>query len=152
MGMVVTLPMVTFHGLCGVWLWSQFLCVLCMEIQDASAKFVHIMTQCLSFHSAFTGSINLSTLTTVSRSPPLLILLEPKSNAYGDHEEKSKSLVSSEKESQKVEAVGAREQLPRMPPWHTHSATRLYNTLACIVRLVGRAAISGQFPFLAVNV
>lgn len=105
-----------------------------------------IMTQCLSFQSAFTGSISLSSLATALRSTPLLASPELQINGQAQNAG-IKVQQQSKDPDHKMEEVVASEQLPRMPPWLAPSATRLYVTLACIIRLVGRSAVSGIVIF-----
>jgi len=104
------------------------------------------MTQCLSFQSAFTGSISLSSLATALRSTPLLASPELQINGQAQNAG-IKVQQQSKDPDHKMEEVVASEQLPRMPPWLAPSATRLYVTLACIIRLVGRSAVSGIVIF-----
>jgi hypothetical protein len=110
---------------------------------------VAIMTQCLSFQSAFTGSISLSSLATALRSTPLLASPELQGSTVNGQAQNAgiKVQQQSKDPDHKMEEVVASEQLPRMPPWLAPSATRLYVTLACIIRLVGRSAVSGIVIF-----
>ncbi len=108
-----------------------------------------IMTQCLSFQSAFTGSVSLSSLATALRSTPLLASPELQGSTVNGQAQNAgiKVQQQSKDPDHKMEEVVASEQLPRMPPWLAPSATRLYVTLACIIRLVGRSAVSGIVIF-----
>ena len=93
------------------------------------------MLQCLSFSSSFTGPIDLSVLSTASKSPALLVMSDTKTGTEDDHSEASKK-----QKQQNQEEVGTAKLLPRMPPWLSQNARRVYKALASIIRLVGRAA------------
>lgn len=97
------------------------------------------MLQCLSFSSAFAGPIDLSVLSTAPKSQALLVITDPKSSAEDHQPETLKK-----QKHQKPEEVVAAEQLPRMPPWLSQTAQRVYGATASIIRLVGRAAASGN--------
>lgn len=117
--------------------------------QEACEKFVSIMSQCLSFSSSFSGPINLTSLATSSKSRPLLVMSEIKTNAIDEETVLSKLPIQSEQKHERVEAIVAAEILPRMPPWLSQSAHRVYKTLACIIRLVGEAAVCGESLFIS---
>jgi len=97
------------------------------------------MLQCLSFSSTFAGPIDLSVLSTASKSQALLVISDSKTVTEDDQPETSKK-----QKQQKLEEVVAAEQLPRMPPWLSQVAQRVYKAIASIIRLVGRAAGSGK--------
>jgi hypothetical protein len=124
-------------------------CLSLLDTPEAYSGFVAIMTQCLSFQSAFTGSISLSSLATALRSTPLLASPELQGSTVNGQAQNAgiKVQQQSKDPDHKMEEVVASEQLPRMPPWLAPSATRLYVTLACIIRLAGRSAVSGIVIF-----
>lgn len=97
------------------------------------------MLQCLSFSSSFAGPMDLSVLSTASKSPTLLVMSDPKTVTEDDRPETTKK----QKQQNLEEVVGAK-LLPRMPPWLSQNAQRVYKALASIIRLVGRAAGSGK--------
>lgn len=97
------------------------------------------MLQCLSFSSSFAGPIDISVLSTASKSPALLVMSDPKSGTGDDHPE-----TSMKQKQQNLEEVVVAKLLPRMPPWLSPNAQRVYKALANIIRLVGRAAGSGK--------
>ncbi|KAG0557818.1 hypothetical protein KC19_11G159100 [Ceratodon purpureus] len=106
---------------------------------EACQRFANIMLQCLSFSSSFAGPMDLSVLSTASKSPALLVMSDPKTGTEDDHPETSKK-----QKQQNLEEVVAGKLLPRMPPWLSQNAQRVYKALASIIRLVGRAAASGR--------
>lgn len=118
--------------------------------QEACENFVSIMSQCLSFSSSFAGPMNLDSLATSSKSRPLLVMSELKTNAIDEETASSKLPIQSGQKHERVEAIVAAEILPRMPPWLLQSAHRVYKTLACIIRLVGEAAVSGESSFISI--
>jgi hypothetical protein len=75
---------------------------------------------------------------------------EIKTNAIDEETVSSKLPIQSEQKHERVEAIVAAEVLPRMPPWLSQSAHRVYKTLACIIRLVGGAAVSGESLFMSI--
>jgi len=98
-----------------------------------------VMLQCLSFSSTFAGPIDLSASSTTSKSQAVLVVSDPRTGTEDDQSEASKK-----QKQQKLEEVVAAEQLPRMPPWLSQIAQRVYKAIASIIRLVGRAATSGK--------
>ena len=117
-----------------------------MVSTEACEKFVSIMSQCLSFSSSFSGPINLTSLATSSKSSPLLVMSEHKTNAIDEEIVSSKLPIQSKQKHERVEAIVAAD----MPPWLSQSAHRVYKTLACIIRLVGGAAVSGESLFMSI--
>lgn len=83
--------------------------------------------------------MDLSVLGTASKSQALLVISDPKAGAE-DHQPE----ISKKHKQKKLEEVVAAEQLPRMPPWLSQIAQRVYKAIAIIIRLVGRAAGSGK--------
>jgi hypothetical protein len=83
--------------------------------------------------------MDLSVLSSATKSPALLVVSDPKTGTEDDHPETSKK-----QKQQNLEEVVAAKRLPRMPPWLSQNAQRVYKALASIIRLVGRAAGSGK--------
>ncbi|KAL2608666.1 hypothetical protein R1flu_027239 [Riccia fluitans] len=97
-------------------------------------RFVAALRQCLSFNSAFAGSLSQITSKQTTYYPVVSEILQ--AGGQGDNSE------------QESEAGGVREKLeangiPSMPPWlPVGTGSQLYRVLADVLRLVGLSAIS----------
>ncbi|CAM6129670.1 unnamed protein product [Calypogeia fissa] len=113
-----------------------------LDTMASKQKFIQTLSQCLSFNTTFTGSLEQITSSRPVLSGP--IISEVKS---GDHGDDSEGLGEKRRDtaSMRVEQGMQAENLPTMPPWLSlGSGSKLYHALIYILRLAGLSAVTDQ--------
>lgn len=114
-------------------------------MQISKQKFIQTLSQCLSFNTSFTGSLEQITSTKPALDGP--IVSELKSSDQGDDSEMSdqkRAAPSSRPGGNGIQA----EELPTRPPWLSPgSGSKLYSALVYILRLAGLSAVTGMSSF-----
>lgn len=113
-------------------------CVCWMQVEKH--KFIGTLSQCLSFNTTFTGSLE-----QIMSSKPTLygpIVSEVKSRGQGHDSDRPQH---TETAPRLVEEGIEAEELPTMPPWLSlGSGSKLYHVLADVLRLAGLSAVTGR--------